>query len=153
MAVMSMHLDLVDLRLRVCVAEANSLTKGAEASHISLPAASTRVKHLEKSIGTKLFYRNSPGHLRVCANTTTLSEFLPPVLRACLSTHPDVYIVLRERLSNDIIRAVTEGQTDIGIGIPPERTSTEHMFCHSWMNRADQRVDSQGCLLMKVSCM
>ena len=151
MAVMSMHLDLVDLRLRVCVAEANSLTKGAEASHISLPAASTRVKHLEKSIGIKHFHRNSPGHLRVCANTTTLSEFLPPVLRACLSTHPDVYIVLRERLSNDTIRAVTEGQTDIGI--PPERTSTEHMFCHSWMNRADQRVDSQGCLLMTVSCM
>jgi len=156
---MALHFDLVDLRLLVRVAEANSLTKGAEASHLSLPAASTRVKNLEESIGTKLFYRNSQGvtltppgqafvhharlvlsqlehlrgdlqeytqgvkgHLRVYANTTALSEFLPPVLSAYLRTHPDVNIDLRERLSHDIIRAVTEGQTDIGIVAGSVRT-------------------------------
>lgn len=149
---MSMHFDLVDMRLMVHIAEANSLTRGAEASHISLPAASTRIKNLEESIGTKLLYRTSQGvtltppgqafvhhartvlgqiehlrgdlqeyakgikgHLRVFANTTALGEFLPPVLRCYLLAHPDVNIDLRERLSNDIIRAVTEGQTDIGI--------------------------------------
>jgi len=149
---MPMHFDLVDLRLMVNVAEANSLTKGAEASFISLPAASTRIKNLEESIGTKLLYRTSQGvtltppgqafvhhartvlgqiehlrgdlqeyargikgHLRVFANTTSLSEFLPPVLRRYLQSHPDVNIDLRERLSHDIVRAVTDGQTDIGI--------------------------------------
>ncbi len=147
-----MHFDLVDMRLMVHIAEANSLTRGAEASHISLPAASTRIKNLEESIGTKLLYRTSQGvtltppgqafvlharavlgqiehlrgdlqeyakgvkgHLRVFANTTALGEFLPPVLRSYLLAHPDVNIDLRERLSNDIIRAVTDGQTDIGI--------------------------------------
>lgn len=147
-----MHFDLVDLRLMVHIAEANSLTRGAEASHISLPAASTRIKNLEESIGTKLLYRTSQGvtltppgqafvhharsvlgqieqlrgdlqeyakgvkgHLRVFANTTALGEYLPPVLRRFLTQHPDVNIDLRERLSNDIIRAVSEGQTDIGI--------------------------------------
>ena len=45
----------------VRIAEANSLTRGAEASHLSLPAASTRVKNLEESMGAKLFYRNSQG--------------------------------------------------------------------------------------------
>jgi len=149
---MSMHFDLVDLRLMVRIAEANSLTKGAEASHISLPAASTRIKNLEEGIGTRLLNRTSQGvtltppglafvhharmvlgqiqhlrgdlqeyargvkgHLRVFANTTALGEFLPPVLRSYLFSHPDVNIDLRERLSNDIIRAVSEGQTDIGI--------------------------------------
>ena len=58
---MSVHFDLVDLRLMVRVAEANSLTKGAEASHISLPAASTRIKNLEESIGAKLLNRHSQG--------------------------------------------------------------------------------------------
>ncbi|MEZ5647050.1 MAG: LysR substrate-binding domain-containing protein [Burkholderiaceae bacterium] len=156
---MSMHFDLVDLRLMVRVAEANSLTRGAEASHLSLAAASTRVKNLEESIGTRLFYRTSQGvtltppgqafvhharmvlgqlehlrgdmqeyasgikgHLRVYANTTALSEFLPPVLRTYLSTHPDVNVALRERLSNDIIRAVIDGQTDIGIVAGSVRT-------------------------------
>ena len=152
MAAMSLHFDLVDLRLMVRIAEANSLTKGAKASHISLPAASSRIKSLEESIGTKLLNRTSQGvtltppgqafvhharmvlgqiqhlrgdlqeyargvkgHLRVFANTTALGEYLPPVLRSYLLSHPDVNIDLRERLSHDIIRAVSEGQTDIGI--------------------------------------
>lgn len=149
---MSMHFDLVDLRLMTNIAEANSMTRGAELSFISLPAASTRIKNLEDSIGTKLLYRTSQGvtltppgqafvvharmvlsqiehlrgdmqeyvrgikgHLRVYANTTSLSEFLPPVLRTFLRRNPDVNVDLRERLSHDIVRAVTEGQTDIGI--------------------------------------
>ena len=136
----------------VRIAEANSMTRGAELSFISLPAASTRIKNLEESIGTKLLYRTSQGvtltppgqafvtharmvlgqiehlrgdmqeyvrgikgHVRVFANTTSLGEFLPPVLRHFLRRHPDVNIDLRERLSHDIVRAVTEGQTDIGI--------------------------------------
>ena len=136
----------------VRVAEANSLTKGAEASFISLPAASTRIKNLEESIGAKLLNRHSQGvtltppgqafvhrarlvlgqiehlrgdlqeyasgikgHLRVYANTTSLSEFLPEVLRRYLATHPDVNIDLQEKLSNEIVRAVIDGKTDIGI--------------------------------------
>jgi len=147
-----MHFDLVDLRLMVRIAESDSLTRGAESSHMSLPAASTRIKNLEESIGVKLLYRTSQGvtltppgqalvhharlvlgqieslrgdmqeyakgvkgHLRVFANTTALGEFLPPVLRTYLLSHPDVNIDLKERLSHDIVRAVTEGQTDIGI--------------------------------------
>jgi DNA-binding transcriptional LysR family regulator len=56
-----MHFDLVDLRLFVRVAELNSLTRGAESSHISLAAASTRIKNLEESVGAKLLYRSSQG--------------------------------------------------------------------------------------------
>ncbi len=40
------HFHLIDLRLMVHIAEANSLTQGAEASYLSLPAASTRIKNL-----------------------------------------------------------------------------------------------------------
>lgn len=156
---MAMHFDLVDLRLMIRVAEANSLTRGAEAVYMSVPTASTRIKNIEDSIGIKLFYRTSQGvtltlpgqafvhharlvlgqlehlsgdlqeyakgikgHLRVFANTTALGEFLPPVLRAYLLAHPDVNIDLRERLSGDIVRAVSDGQTDIGIVAGTVRT-------------------------------
>jgi DNA-binding transcriptional LysR family regulator len=158
---MAMHFDLVDLRLMVRVAEANSLTRGAEAVHMSVPTASTRIKNIEDSIGVKLFYRTSQGvtltlpgqafvhharlvlgqlehlsgdlqeyatgikgHLRVFANTTALGEFLPPVLRDYLRAHPDVNIDLRERLSGDIVRAVSDGQTDIGIIAGTVRTES-----------------------------
>jgi DNA-binding transcriptional LysR family regulator len=57
----SLHFDLTDLRLMVKVAEANSVTGGAEASHLSTPAASTRIKNLEEDIGTKLLVRTPQG--------------------------------------------------------------------------------------------
>jgi DNA-binding transcriptional LysR family regulator len=154
-----MHFDLVDLRLMVHVAEFNSLTRGADASHLSVPAASTRIKNLEESMGAKLLYRTSQGvtltppgqafvhharlvlgqlndlrsdlqeyakgvkgHVRLFANTTALGEFLPPVLRTYLLSHPDINIDLRERLSHDIVRAVSEGHTDIGIVAGSVRT-------------------------------
>ena len=154
-----MHFDLVDLRLMVSIADANSMTRGAAMSYISLSAASTRIKNLEESIGARLLYRASQGvtltapgqafvthartvlsqieqlrgdmqeyvagikgHVRIYANTTSLSEYLPRVLRHFLQQNPDVNIDLRERLSHDIVRAVTEGQTDIGIVAGQVRT-------------------------------
>jgi DNA-binding transcriptional LysR family regulator len=55
------------------------------------------------------------GHLHILANTTAITEFLPAVLRKYLASHPDVNIDLRECVSQDIVRAVGEGRTDIGI--------------------------------------
>jgi DNA-binding transcriptional LysR family regulator len=58
---MASHFDLTDLQLIVNIGDASSLTRGAEKSHLSLPAASNRVKNLEEHFGTRLFHRNSQG--------------------------------------------------------------------------------------------
>lgn len=58
---MSNHYDLIDLKLFVCIAEENSLTRGASKAHMSLPAASLRIKNLEQSFGIKLFDRTHQG--------------------------------------------------------------------------------------------
>ncbi|HZY16172.1 MAG TPA: LysR substrate-binding domain-containing protein [Ramlibacter sp.] len=147
-----MHFSLVDLRLMVRIADTSSITRAAEASHLSLSAVSTRIKGLEESVGAGLLHRTSQGvtltapgqaivrharlvlaqlehmradlhqytlgtrgQLRLFANTTALGEYLPPVLRRYLREHPGVSVDLRERLSPDIVRAVSGGQADIGI--------------------------------------
>lgn len=56
-----MHFDLTDIQLFCNIAEANSLTRGAERSHLSAPAASLRIKHLERAIGCALLHRTSQG--------------------------------------------------------------------------------------------
>jgi DNA-binding transcriptional LysR family regulator len=61
------------------------------------------------------YARGLKGHLRVAASTTAITEFLPAVLRRYLATHPDVNVDLRERMSNEIVRAVADGTTDVGI--------------------------------------
>jgi DNA-binding transcriptional LysR family regulator len=53
--------DLVDLRLFVAIAEATSLTRGAERSFLSVAAASLRIKSLEEGLGAQLLYRNKRG--------------------------------------------------------------------------------------------
>ena len=149
---MANHFDLTDLQLIVNIGDASSLTRGAEKSHLSLPAASNRVKNLEDHFGTRLFHRNSQGvtltpsgeaflrharlvlrqidhlrgdiheyargikgQIRMVANTTAMTEFMPAVLSRYLASHPDVTVELRERLSYLVIKAVTDGSADIGI--------------------------------------
>lgn len=161
---MAIHFDLVDLRLFVYIAEENSLTRAAARAHMSLPAASTRIRNLEDSIGTRLINREPhgitlrppgqaflhharqvlaqlenlrgdlqeyaqgvKGHVRIFANTTAITEFLPETLRRFLVTHPDVNVDLREQLSHDIVRAVSEGTADIGIVAGDVRTEGLHV--------------------------
>lgn len=56
-----MDFDLFDIELFINIVEATSLTGGAERSHISIPAASTRIKNIEDRLGTKLLYRTRSG--------------------------------------------------------------------------------------------
>lgn len=58
---MSIDFDLTELRLFVNIAEAYSLTKGAERTHMALPSASKRIKNLEDKLGVKLLIRTSQG--------------------------------------------------------------------------------------------
>jgi DNA-binding transcriptional LysR family regulator len=55
------------------------------------------------------------GHVRLYANTTATTDFLPKVLSAFLALHAHVDIDLREMRSDEIVRAVQEGRADIGI--------------------------------------
>ncbi len=163
---MSMYFDLTDMRLMLNIAEVKSLTKAAERTFLSLPAASHRIKNLENSIGTELLYRSSQGvtltpagevfvehaklvsqqlqylrgdmkeyaegirgRIRVYANTTAMSEFMPRVLGRYLTLQPDVSIELRERLSIEIVQAVTEGHADIGVVAGLDEAVTRNLDC------------------------
>jgi DNA-binding transcriptional LysR family regulator len=68
-------------------------------------------------------YANSiKGHLRVAANPMAIMEFLPRILRGYIASHSDVRLDLRELFSNEIVRWVTAGNSDIGIVLGNVRT-------------------------------
>jgi DNA-binding transcriptional LysR family regulator len=56
-----MRFDLVDLRLFLHVAEAHSITHGAERSNLALASASARIRGMEDALGTPLLARNRRG--------------------------------------------------------------------------------------------
>lgn len=55
------------------------------------------------------------GHVRLWANMSALTEFLPEVLSQFLVRHPEIKVEVEEQLSGDIVRAVVEGVADIGV--------------------------------------
>lgn len=61
-------------------------------------------------------YGNSEaGHIRIFANTTAVTEFMPEVLAEFLGGKPGMTIDLQERLTNDIFRGVLDGAADLGV--------------------------------------
>ncbi|MDT8923420.1 LysR family transcriptional regulator [Pseudomonas taiwanensis] len=62
---------------------------------------------------------DASGHIRIFANTTAVTEFLPEVLATFLANYPGVSIDLQERHSPDIVRGVLDGSTDLGITAGP----------------------------------
>ena len=167
-----MHFDLTDLRLFVCTADEGSLTRAAQLQHMSLPAASVRIKSLEGQSGQALFYRQARGvrltpageaflhhargvlrqvhqlqtdlqeyeeglrgHVRLFANTTAVSDFLPEILAPFLAAYPRVNVELKEMASREVGRGVLEGQADLGIvsgpldieGLQRVHFSTDHL--------------------------
>ncbi|MGO1500700.1 MAG: LysR substrate-binding domain-containing protein [Marinobacter sp.] len=58
---MAIKYDLTDFRLFIKIAESESLSRGAEQCHMSVPAASIRIRNLEGSLGVKLLQRTPQG--------------------------------------------------------------------------------------------
>tara|TARA_B110000503_G_scaffold141715_1_gene236060 strand:- start:533 stop:1429 length:897 start_codon:yes stop_codon:yes gene_type:complete len=147
-----MHFDLTDLRLFIRTADEGNMTRAAERQHLSLAAASARIKSLEAQSGLSLFYREARGvrltppgeaflhhargvlrqveqlrvdlqdyggglrgHLRVFANTTAVTDFLPEILPGFLTDNPRINIDLQEKPNPEIARGVLDGRADIGI--------------------------------------
>ncbi|MBU1362043.1 MAG: LysR family transcriptional regulator [Gammaproteobacteria bacterium] len=87
------------------------------------PAGQTLLHHarsvlfsLEKMQGELSEYAvGVRGHVRVHANISAIVQYLPEDLGSFARAHEAVKIELEEHLSSEIVRAVQEGATDLGI--------------------------------------
>jgi DNA-binding transcriptional LysR family regulator len=55
------------------------------------------------------------GHVRLWANMSALTEFLPLALASFLNMHSEIQVEVEEQLSGDIVRALMDGIADIGV--------------------------------------
>jgi DNA-binding transcriptional LysR family regulator len=55
------------------------------------------------------------GHLRLFANTTAVTDFLPEILSDFLAANPRVNVDLQEKPNAEIARGVLDGRADLGI--------------------------------------
>ena len=76
------------------------------------------------------------GHVTFFANNNAISSYLPDDLARFFALYPNVRINLEERLSHDIISAVSSGRADIGV----VALETEHPELDFFAYRQDQLV-------------
>ena len=55
------------------------------------------------------------GQVRLLANLSSISGFLPSELKSFLDTHPQVHVQLEERMSQVVVRSIRENEADIGL--------------------------------------
>ncbi|HEY9280316.1 MAG TPA: LysR substrate-binding domain-containing protein [Eoetvoesiella sp.] len=55
------------------------------------------------------------GHIKLFANNNSISSYIPDDLARFFSRHPSVRITLEERMSHDIVAAVSAGRADVGV--------------------------------------
>ncbi len=79
-----------------------------------------QVEHVKSEFG--VYGEEASGHIRIFANTTAVTEFMPEILARFLGERPGVTVDLQERLTQDIIRSVLDGSSDIGIVAGPVAT-------------------------------
>ena len=84
-----MRFDFADLRLIIHVAEAQSITHGAERSNLALPSASGRIRSMEAALGTPLLMRNRRGVKLTAAGQ-------------CLVEHARLVVQQVERMRGDL---------------------------------------------------
>ena len=75
-----MHFDLTDLKLFALIAEAGSITRGAERAHLALASASARVRGLERELGVPLLKRGRRG-VELTSAGESLADHAHVVLR------------------------------------------------------------------------
>ena len=94
------------------------------------------------------------GHVRLWANMSSLTEYLPRILHDFLSSHADIVVELEEQLSGDIARALIDGIADIGVlanetpmdglTVMPFQTNELVVLCHASHPLAKLSMRQQG---------
>jgi molybdate transport repressor ModE-like protein len=71
-------------------------------------------------------------HIRLCASTAAINQFLPPLLARYATLHPQVQVDLDEEVSEMVPATLREGRADVGVFVEgPDTTGLDtHLFRH-----------------------
>ena len=104
------------------------------------------------------------GVVKLAANTTAVTEYLPQLLAHFMADHPRIDVALSELVSHEVVQQVRNGQADIGIFTPGPATDDLHTLAfrrdrlclivskrHVWAGRSD--MDFSESLIADHVCL
>ena len=104
------------------------------------PAGRVFVKHgltllqTMDQLGSELadLRRGTARHIRLCASSAAISQFLPPLLAQYAELKPHISIDLEEQVSESVVSTLREGRADMAVFVEgPDTTGLDtHFFRH-----------------------
>ena len=117
LAAASRRIALLEHRFKTALLERSP--RGVEltpAGAALLPHARALLVELNQMQAEMRDYANGrKGALRILANTSVLTDALPADLAAFARANPDVRLIVEERWSDEIVRAIQSAEADVGI--------------------------------------
>ena len=93
--------------------------KGIEPTNagLALLALARRALHELEEISVQMqeYASGMRGHVRVFANISAITQFLPAEIKSFLAEYPQIQVHLEEKISTAVTKAVAENAADIGI--------------------------------------
>ena len=121
LAAASKRLSDLESRLGVALFERRArgveLTEAGRALVRHIPTLNASLHALESEVVE--FSRGIKGHLRIAANSSAITEALPPHLVGFSQAHAQIRISLEDLTSAEVQAAVAEGRADVGVFTPP----------------------------------
>lgn len=108
-----------------------------EPGHACLAHAVRILQDVEQMAGMMSAYSSgAKGQVRIAANTSSITQFLPDDLARFMAAHPSIRIELEEQNSSVIVAALIENRADLGIFA--DRTPAAGL--HTYRYREDELV-------------
>jgi DNA-binding transcriptional LysR family regulator len=109
--------DLRQLEIFCRVVEHGSISRAAEAVHLTQSSVSERMANFERAIGVKLLDRVGlkRGRIAIGGSTIPGEYILPGVIRRFHEQHPQILVQLRIQDTDEIAHAVADGQLSLAV--------------------------------------
>jgi DNA-binding transcriptional LysR family regulator len=130
LAAASRRMALLEHRFKTTLLERSprgvELTPAGAALLVHAKAILMRMNQMQAEMNDHATGRR--GALRILANTSAMTEFLPDDLAAYSRAHPDIRLVVEERWSAEIVKEVLSAEADVGIILEGLRTEGLQTF-------------------------
>jgi DNA-binding transcriptional LysR family regulator len=117
LAAASRRIVLLEHRYHVQLLYRSSQGVEATPAGIALAAHARKIIEQAERLQADLsdYAKGAKGHIRIKANTSAITQFLPKDLAGFAASYPDVKLELEESRSGEVAQALREGRADIGI--------------------------------------
>lgn len=152
-AAASRRIALLEHRFKTALFERSSkgveLTPAGVSLLVHAKALLTQMNQMQAEMNDHAAGRK--GALRVMANTSAMTEWLPDDLARFARANPDIRLVVEERWSAEIARAVLAAEADLGIVV--EGLQVEGLELHAYRNDRIAVVVPAGHVLARMPQM